>query len=195
MCFCYLCVSTSPCGPISSQWTLTPQLLMGEQGPCPLGEPSQASLGGPPAHPPLLLLLWTWAFNTPQLCPSAQNRGLAQLTATWPSTAACTLGWTQPSCIPERLATDRRRSFCHPWGRPASAASGLTRHRPAATHTEGLYEYFNLTMSFHRDWDITWHGWLEPWPGQPLDAPVNLSANMELVAWVVSAGRRIRPDA
>lgn len=34
------------------------------------------------------------------------------------------------------------------------------------------------------------YGWLEPWPGQPANALVNLSAKTELVAWVVSDWRK-----
>ncbi|EPY86311.1 galactoside 3(4)-L-fucosyltransferase [Camelus ferus] len=50
--------------------------------------------------------------------------------------------------------------------------------------------YFNLTMSYHRDSDIFMpYGWLEPWPGQPVEALVNVSAKTKLVAWVVSNWR------
>lgn len=46
-------------------------------------------------------------------------------------------------------------------------------------------------MSCCRDSDnFGWYGWLEPGPGQPANAPVNLSAKTELVAWVVSSWRK-----
>lgn len=92
---------------------------------------------GPPAHLSLLLLLWTRTFNILHLCPAAQSCGPTQTTASWPPTAACTIGWVQPPRILERSATNRRRSFHLPLA--TQPALGLVQPgpvRPRST-TEG----------------------------------------------------------
>ncbi|XP_044609156.2 3-galactosyl-N-acetylglucosaminide 4-alpha-L-fucosyltransferase FUT3-like [Equus asinus] len=143
---------------------------------------------GPPARPPLLLLLWTWPFHVPV--------ALSRCSELWPGTPDCQLTLNR-SLYPQADAvlvhhwevSSRPRQQLPPSPRPPRQRWVWFNMEPP-DHSPRLKEldgYFNLTMSYRRDSDIfTPYGWLEPWSGPPAEAAVNLSAKTELVAWAVS---------
>lgn len=155
------------------------------------GEAPCQTTSGRPARSPLLLLLWTWPFNTPVT--------LSRCSELWPGTADCQLT-ADRSVYPQadavlvhhREVSYQPKKLLPPAPRPPGQRwvwfnMESPIHCPQLKALDG---HFNLTMSYRRDSDIfTPYGWLEPWPGPPASAPVNLSAKTQLVAWVVSNWR------
>lgn len=155
--------------------------------PRPNGSAGQAS----PARPPLLLLLWTWPFHSPVELSSCSKM--------WPGTPDCQLTANRKAypradavLVHHREVSSRPRAQLPPSPRPPGQrwvwySMESPSHCPQLKALDG---FFNLTMSYRRDSDVfTPYGWLEPWPGQPANTAVNLSAKTELVAWVVSNWR------
>ncbi|XP_012617095.2 3-galactosyl-N-acetylglucosaminide 4-alpha-L-fucosyltransferase FUT3-like [Microcebus murinus] len=149
---------------------------------------------GAPARPALLILLWTWPFHIPV--------SLSRCSEMLPGAADCHL-------TADRSVYPRAHGvIVHHWDVMFNPKAQLPRSpRPPgqrwvwfnmepplkALHLQAMDGHFNLTMSYRSDSDIFMpYGWLEPWPGQPAHAMVNLSAKTELAAWVVSGWR---PDS
>uniref|UniRef100_H0XFM3 Fucosyltransferase n=1 Tax=Otolemur garnettii TaxID=30611 RepID=H0XFM3_OTOGA len=181
--FSYLGVSQdSPSGSPRSAGT------MSTNGSC-----CQATTG-PPAHPPLLILLWTWLFNI----PVALSRCSEMLpgTANCPLTANCNM-YAQADGVtvhhwdvmhsPKTQLPPSLRLLQQHW-------IGVNMEPPSNSwHLEAMNGYLNLTMSYRSDSDIFMpYGWLEPWQGQPAHTLVNLSAKTELVVNWRSDSSRVR---
>ncbi|XP_037680120.1 4-galactosyl-N-acetylglucosaminide 3-alpha-L-fucosyltransferase FUT6 [Choloepus didactylus] len=161
-----------------------------EAGPC-TKEAVKATpngLAGPPAHPPLVILLWTWPFNNPVALSSCSEMR--------PGTEDCLLttnrrvyNQADAVIVHHREVSRQPQSLLPPSPRPPGQQwLWFSMESPShCSHLKALDGYFNLTMSYRRDSDIfTPYGWLEPWPGQPTDVLTHLGNKTKLVAWVVS---------
>lgn len=152
-----------------------------------LGAPSQATEGSS-AHLPLRVLLWTWPFNQPV--------ALSRCSELWPGTADCQLTINRSEypqadavLVHHREVSNRPQTQLPPSPRPPGQRwVWFSMESPSnCLKLKDLDGYFNLTMSYRRDSDIFMpYGWLEPWPGQPVETLLNISAKTKLVAWVVS---------
>ncbi|KAM4889343.1 4-galactosyl-N-acetylglucosaminide 3-alpha-L-fucosyltransferase FUT6, partial [Thomomys bottae] len=143
---------------------------------------------GSPPGPPLVILLWTWPFHIPVDVPRCSEL--------LPGTADCLI--TADRKVYPRadgvIVHHREVSHNPPAQLPRSPRPAGQRwvwfslESPSHCLRLGALDgYFNLTMSYRRDSDIfTPYGWLEPWPGPPPEAQVNVSAKTKLVAWAVS---------
>ncbi|XDA76558.1 hypothetical protein R6Z07F_006702 [Ovis aries] len=152
-----------------------------------LGAPSQATEGSS-AHLPLRVLLWTWPFNHPV--------ALSRCSELWPGAADCQLTINRSEypqadavLVHHREVSNRPQTQLPPSPRPPGQRwVWFSMESPSnCLKLKDLDGYFNLTMSYRRDSDIFMpYGWLEPWPGQPVETLLNISAKTKLVAWVVS---------
>ncbi|XP_076977140.1 3-galactosyl-N-acetylglucosaminide 4-alpha-L-fucosyltransferase FUT3-like [Tamandua tetradactyla] len=149
--------------------------------------PCQAT-PGPPARPPLVILLWTWPFNSPvslspcsELWPGTPDCLLTPNRSVYPRAAAVIVHHREVSYRPRSQLPQSQRP-------PGQLWLWFSMESPShCAQMKALDGYFNVTMSYRRDSDIfTPYGWLEPWPGQASDALAHLSNKTKLVAWVVS---------
>ncbi|XP_042552957.1 4-galactosyl-N-acetylglucosaminide 3-alpha-L-fucosyltransferase FUT6-like [Dipodomys spectabilis] len=154
----------------------------------PKGSAQLASPTGAPAVQPLLILLWTWPFNSPMDLPRCSEL--------LPSTADCRITaqrsvypWADVVIVHHREVSAAPGALLPPSPRPAGQRwVWFSMESPShCARLRALDGYFNLTMSYRRDSDIfTPYGWLEAWRGPPAEAQVNLTAKSKLVAWAVS---------
>ncbi|MXQ83902.1 hypothetical protein E5288_WYG002432 [Bos mutus] len=171
-------------GPFPNSWALerrAPDSL------APKPRPHQATEGSS-AHLPLRVLLWTWPFNRPV--------ALSRCSELWPGTADCQLTVNRSEypqadavLVHHREVSNRPQMQLPPSPRPPGQRwVWFSMESPSnCLKLKDLDGYFNLTMSYRRDSDIFMpYGWLEPWPGQPVETLLNISAKTKLVAWVVS---------
>nr|XP_007993134.1 4-galactosyl-N-acetylglucosaminide 3-alpha-L-fucosyltransferase FUT5 [Chlorocebus sabaeus] len=141
-----------------------------------------------PARPTLLILLWTWPFNTPmalprcsEMVPGAADCNITADSDVYPQADAVIVHHRDIMYDPSANLPPPTRPQGQRW-------VWLSMESPSnCRHLQALDGYFNLTMSYRSDSDIfTPYGWLQPWSGQPAHPPLNLSAKTELVAWAVS---------
>ncbi|XP_020022089.2 4-galactosyl-N-acetylglucosaminide 3-alpha-L-fucosyltransferase FUT5-like [Castor canadensis] len=183
--FSYLRVSKdsparSPGTPATTSVPTTPKVSTGP-----------ASTVGSPAHPPLLILLWTWPFHTPvalsrcsEMLPGTADCQLTANRSLYPQADAVIVHHREVSSWPKAQLPPNLRPPGQRWVWFSMESPSHCQQLPA------MDGYFNLTMSYRSDSDIfTPYGWLELGPGLPVEAQVNLSAKTELVAWVVSNWR------
>ncbi|XP_003123142.1 galactoside 3(4)-L-fucosyltransferase [Sus scrofa] len=145
----------------------------------------------PSSRPPLLLLLWTWPFHVrvavsrcSELRPGTADCQLTDNRGEYPRADAVLVHHREVSSHPQRQLPPSPRPPGQRW---VWFSMESPSHCPQLKALDG---YFNLTMSYRRDSDIFMpYGWLEPWPGQPVDVQLNISAKNKLVAWVVSNWR------
>ncbi|KAL2764207.1 3-galactosyl-N-acetylglucosaminide 4-alpha-L-fucosyltransferase FUT3 [Daubentonia madagascariensis] len=145
-------------------------------------------------HPPLLILLWTWPFNIPislspcsEMLPGTPDCHLTANRKVYPRADGVIVHHWDVMYNPKVQLPQSPRP-------PGQRWVWFNMEPPLNTlQLKAMDGHFNLTMSYRSDSDIFMpYGWLEPWPGQPAHALVNLSAKTELVAWVVSSWR---PDS
>ncbi|KAG3280637.1 alpha-(1,3)-fucosyltransferase 5-like [Ictidomys tridecemlineatus] len=161
--------------------------------PVPTAANGSAGLAtwSPPAGRSLLILLWTWPFHTPvalsrcsKLRPSEADCQLTTNRSQYPRADAVIVHHREVSYSPRTQLPPSPRPPGQRW---MWFSMESPSHCPQLQALDGL---FNLTMSYRSDSDVfTPYGWLEPWPGPPEPAGLNLSAKTELVAWVVSNWR------
>uniref|UniRef100_A0A2K6G1Z4 Fucosyltransferase n=1 Tax=Propithecus coquereli TaxID=379532 RepID=A0A2K6G1Z4_PROCO len=159
----------------------------------PNGSCCQATSGAR-ARPPLLILLWTWPFNSPvslsrcsEMLPGAADCHLSADRSVYPQAHGVIVHHRDVMYSPTTQLPPSPRP-------PGQRWVWFNMESPTNSwHLQAMDGRFNLTMSYRSDSDIfVPYGWLEPWPGQPAHAVVNLSAKTELAAWVVS---NWRPDS
>nr|XP_004655049.1 3-galactosyl-N-acetylglucosaminide 4-alpha-L-fucosyltransferase FUT3 [Jaculus jaculus]XP_044991169.1 3-galactosyl-N-acetylglucosaminide 4-alpha-L-fucosyltransferase FUT3 [Jaculus jaculus] len=140
------------------------------------------------ARRPLLILLWTWPFHRPvalsrcsELLPGMTDCHLTPNRSVFPWADAVIVHHREVSYHPKSQLPSSPR----PWGqRWVWFSMESPSHCRQLAAMDG---YFNLTMSYRSDSDIfTPYGWLEPWPGSPVEVMVNLTAKTKLAAWAVS---------
>ncbi|EHB18772.1 Alpha-(1,3)-fucosyltransferase [Heterocephalus glaber] len=154
----------------------------------PCGSAGLASPTQPTGPRALLILLWTWPFNSPvslsrcsDIRPGTAHCHITANRSVYPGADAVIVHHREVSYGPKTKLPPSPRP-------PGQRWVWFSMESPShCSQLRALDGYFNLTMSYRSDSDIfTPYGWLEPREGHPTALPVNLSAKTRLVAWAVS---------